>query len=60
MFSLTGLRPAVIQRLQSEHHVYMLTTGRISLAGLNSGNTRRFVAAITESINFVHDNEQQS
>lgn len=50
MFSLTGLRPAVISRLQTHHHVYMLTTGRISLAGLNTGNISRFVAAVTESI----------
>ena len=54
MFSLTGLRPPVIQRLQTEHHVYMLSTGRISLAGLNSSNIKRFALAVTESINFVN------
>lgn len=53
MFSLTGIATPVIQRLQTEHHVYMLATGRISLAGLNSSNIRRFAVALTESINFV-------
>jgi aspartate aminotransferase len=54
MFSLTGLSGPVIQRLQSRHHVYMLASGRISLAGLNSGNLARFVAAVVESIAFVN------
>jgi aspartate aminotransferase, cytoplasmic len=55
MFSLTGIPPAAIQRLQTRHHVYMLASGRISLAGLNSHNIERFVAAVTESINFVNN-----
>jgi aspartate aminotransferase len=57
MFSLTGLAPAAIARLQSQHHVYMLSTGRISLAGLNSGNIVRFVAAVTEALNYIDSNK---
>lgn len=35
-------------RLKAEHHIYMLANGRISLAGLNSGNTQRFALALAE------------
>jgi aspartate/tyrosine/aromatic aminotransferase len=42
MFSYTGIPAAVVARLKNEHHIYMLSNGRISLAGLNSSNTIRF------------------
>ena len=42
MFSYTGISAAVVARLKNEHHIYMLSNGRISLAGLNSSNTIRF------------------
>lgn len=42
MFSYTGIPAAAVARLKDEHHIYMLSNGRISLAGLNSNNTKRF------------------
>lgn len=35
MFSYTGLSPAQSHRMVEEFHVYMLSTGRINVAGLN-------------------------
>lgn len=46
MFSFTGLSKTVIEKLQKDHHIYMLDNGRISLAGLNTSNIERFVQAI--------------
>jgi aromatic-amino-acid transaminase len=38
MFSYTGLGPAQVDRLRDEFAVYLLRSGRICVAGLNSGN----------------------
>ncbi|ELA08340.1 aromatic amino acid aminotransferase [Moraxella macacae 0408225] len=38
MFSFTGLTPDQVQRLQDEFAVYMVSNGRMCVAGLNSGN----------------------
>jgi len=46
MFSYTGLDADTVEKLKSEFHIYMLKDGRISLAGLNSNNLDRFVAAL--------------
>jgi len=46
MFSFTGLSPEQCTKMIEEHHIYMLKTGRISLAGLNKGNVRYVVDAI--------------
>lgn len=46
MFSFTGLSKKVIEKLQQDHHIYMLDNGRISLAGLNTSNIEQFVQAI--------------
>ena len=46
MFSYTGLDADTVEKLKSEYHIYMLKDGRISLAGLNSNNLDRFVAAL--------------
>lgn len=48
MFSFTGLTPAECQRLISEHHIYLLGSGRISLAGLNKGNIQHMIDSIDE------------
>jgi len=50
MFSFTGLTEAQSDRMISKWHVYMLRTGRISLAGLNSGNLQYVVGAIADCI----------
>lgn len=38
MFSYTGLTEQQCERLIGEHHIYLLKSGRISLAGLNKGD----------------------
>jgi len=48
MFSFTGLTPPECERLISEHHIYLLKSGRISLAGLNKGNIQYMVDSIDE------------
>eukprot|EP00518_Triparma_eleuthera_P001488 CAMPEP_0182453936 /NCGR_PEP_ID=MMETSP1319-20130603/781_1 /TAXON_ID=172717 /ORGANISM="Bolidomonas pacifica, Strain RCC208" /LENGTH=386 /DNA_ID=CAMNT_0024651897 /DNA_START=158 /DNA_END=1314 /DNA_ORIENTATION=- len=42
MFSYTGLTPAEVERCKRES-VYMLSTGRVSVAGINEGNLERIV-----------------
>ncbi len=46
MFSLTGIPSSAVLQLKEIHHVYMLSDGRISLAGLNDSNIHRFVDAL--------------
>ena len=48
MFSYTGIQAPVVARLKSDFHIYMLSNGRISLAGLNQGNIGRFADALAE------------
>merc|ERR1712137_242537 len=46
MFSFTGLKPAECERLIAVHHIYLLKSGRISLAGLNKNNVQYVVDSI--------------
>jgi aromatic-amino-acid transaminase len=46
MFSYTGLSAAQVARLQSEFGIYAVTTGRICLAALNTGNIDYVAKAI--------------
>lgn len=48
MFSYTGIGREHVLRLRATHHVYLLETGRISLAGLNTHNLERFVDALVD------------
>lgn len=50
MFSYTGIPADVIKRLKDEYHIYMLSNGRISLAGLNDSNIDRFAEALLETM----------
>jgi len=54
MFSFTGLTPAQAKAMVDDHHIYMLGNGRISMAGVTSGN----VKYIAESIDNVVRNVQ--
>jgi aromatic-amino-acid transaminase len=45
MFSYTGLAAAQVDRLREEFGVYLIRSGRICIAGLNSGNVERAAAA---------------
>jgi aromatic-amino-acid transaminase len=46
MFSYTGLSAEQVARLQGEHGVYAVSTGRISVAALNRGNIDYVAGAI--------------
>jgi len=46
MFSYTGLSAAQVDRLREEHALYMVRSGRICVAGLNSGNVEATAVAM--------------
>ncbi len=46
MFSYTGLSPAQVDRLRDEFGVYLVRSGRMCVAGLNSGNVERTAVAM--------------
>ena len=46
MFSYTGLSAAQVDRLREEFGVYLVRSGRMCVAGLNSGNVERTAQAI--------------
>ena len=46
MFSYTGLTPAQVDRLKDEFAVYLVRSGRICVAGLNTGNVEKTASAI--------------
>jgi aromatic-amino-acid transaminase len=46
MFSYTGLNPVQVDQLREAHGVYLVRSGRLCVAGLNSGNLERTAAAI--------------
>ena len=46
MFSYTGMSTAQVDRLREEHAVYMVRSGRICVAGLNSSNVEVAGAAM--------------
>jgi len=50
MFSFTGLTPPQCEKMISEHHIYLLKSGRISLAGLNKGNVDYVASAIDKVV----------
>ena len=46
MFSYTGLSAAQVDRLREQHAVYMVRSGRICVAGLNTGNVEATAVAM--------------
>jgi len=46
MFTYTGLNEKQCERLINEFHVYLLKSGRISMAGINTGNVAYLAQAI--------------
>jgi aromatic-amino-acid transaminase len=46
MFSYTGLSAAQVDRLREEFGVYLVRSGRICVAGLNTGNVERTATAM--------------
>merc|ERR1712203_554409 len=50
MFSFTGMSVKACERLIEKHHVYLLKSGRISLAGLNDSNLNHMVNSVDEAV----------
>ena len=46
MFSFTGLTPPQCEMLIKDYSIYLLKSGRISIAGLNSSNVEYVAEAI--------------
>ncbi len=46
MFSFTGLNKKQCELMMSKYNIYLLTNGRISMAGLNTRNVRRFAESV--------------
>ena len=53
MFSYTGLTEKQVLKLRDEAHVYMTKNGRISMAGLNTGNVDYFAEAVDRVVKEV-------
>lgn len=53
MFTFTGLTRAQCQVMISKHHVYLLTNGRISMAGVTSKNAAYLASAIDDVVRNV-------
>jgi len=56
MFSFTGLSEKQVLELRDVAHVYMTKNGRISMAGLNTGNVDYFAKAVDK---VVRDTQQK-
>jgi aspartate aminotransferase len=54
MFSYTGLNRAQCEVLIKKHHIYMLTNGRISMAGLSSRTVPKLANAIHDVVTNVN------
>ncbi|OBA28727.1 PLP-dependent transferase [Hanseniaspora valbyensis NRRL Y-1626] len=50
MFSYTGLTEEQVARMEKEHAVYLASSGRASIAGLNDGNVEHVAYAIDEVV----------
>jgi aspartate aminotransferase len=48
MFCFTGLKKEQVQQLWNEHSVYLTLDGRVSVAGVTSGNVDYLANAIHE------------
>jgi len=50
MFSFTGLTKAQVLYVRDKYHIYMLTSGRISIAGLSTSTVNYFCKAVDEAV----------
>lgn len=48
MFAYTGLTPDQVERLEKEYHIYMLSSGRISMAGVATCNVQYLAESIAK------------
>ncbi|ODQ79421.1 hypothetical protein BABINDRAFT_37523 [Babjeviella inositovora NRRL Y-12698] len=54
MFSFTGLSALQVSRMEKEHAVYLVSSGRISMAGLNEDNVEYVAKAIHEVVGHTY------
>ncbi|CAI5756097.1 unnamed protein product [Candida verbasci] len=52
MFSFTGLTPEMVARLEKSHGIYLVSSGRASVAGLNDNNVDKVAKAIDEVVKY--------
>ncbi len=45
MFAYTGLTPDMVKELREKYHIYLVNSGRISIAGINTGNVKYIAEA---------------
>ncbi|CCK68271.1 aspartate transaminase AAT2 KNAG_0A06090 [Huiozyma naganishii CBS 8797] len=57
MFSFTGLSPEMVRRLETQHAVYLVSSGRASIAGLNEGNVDHVARAIDEVVRHFYESK---
>eukprot|EP01133_Synstelium_polycarpum_P007376 gene7376-8595_t len=50
MFTYTGLNPKQVEFIVKKYHIYLLASGRVSVAGLNSKTVPIFAAAIADAV----------
>ena len=53
MFSFTGMTEPQVMEIRKKWHVYMTKNGRISMAGLNTGNVEYFAKAMDDVVRNV-------
>lgn len=53
MFSYTGLSLAQVEYLISEYHIYLLSSGRINMCGLNESNVDYVANAIHAAVTTI-------
>lgn len=54
MFSFTGLNEKQVAKMKEEAHVYMTKNGRVSMAGLNTGNVEYVAKAMDKVVRETH------
>jgi len=50
MFTFTGLNPNQVERMVNHFHIYMISNGRISMAGLNESNVDYVASSIFDCV----------
>lgn len=53
LFCFLPLSPQQCEVLGSQHHIYMLSSGRINISGMNRSNIQRIALAIDEVVRGV-------
>jgi len=50
MFSYTGLTPEQVAYIEKKYHIYMLSSGRVSMAGVSAAKVGYIADAITDAV----------